>query len=266
MKEAGISPSLKVASLNVGRLFHPHADASKSFLMRPDWDIICVQDVPEYFVSDGAFKSRWPIQHFVAMTNHLIGSRRVPVGIGIFSRKLPFVMTSAYAYVGNVVPVRDLDGVEVTADGDAIPNDVARVRETESRLLAVVEVEMDQSRFRIGTTHGPWVPGGRVDDHQRSAVARMVEIVRSEGALVMAGDFNICRGSEVYDLFTGAGFKDCVPADIKGTRNHLAAHADKNVVVDYFFTIGENYKVSDVETHLGVSDHAALSGVVKIEK
>lgn len=36
-------------------------------------------------------------------------------------------------------------------------------------------------------------------------------------------------------------------------------------MIDYFFTIGTVYKVTDIKMDFGVSDHAALSGVIHIK-
>lgn len=256
---------LHVVTLNVGRLFHPNINACMEFLMRPQWDVVCLQDLPAYVVNDRTFKERWPVQHFVPMTNHFMRGRvRVPVGVGIFSRALPFVSTSAHAYLGNIVPLLDLDGVEVDVEGNARPIDIDRLRETESRLVAFVELEKDGCRFKVGTTHGVWVPKGRVDDCQRQSVARMVRLIQEQGSLVIAGDFNAARGGEIYQILIKGGLKDYVPAEVKRTRVFEAEIGAPDLVVDYFFSFGDAYELANVETHFGVSDHAALSAAMKM--
>jgi hypothetical protein len=257
-------PNIKVMTLNVGRLFHSYPTACVDFLLKPEWDAACLQDLPRYVVDDARFRERWPVRHFVPMTNHFMrGGLRVHVGIGIFSG-FPFVSTSAHAYVGQLLPVRDLDGVEVDSEGNARPTDLARLRETESRVAVFAEIKARGARFKIGTTHAPWVPRGQTDDHQRASARDMLSIIQSQGPLVIAGDFNAARGGEIYRLLTTEGrLEDCVPPEVVKTRDFGSEPNAPNLVVDYFFKNGDADLVSDVKVHSGVSDHYALSALVR---
>jgi endonuclease/exonuclease/phosphatase family metal-dependent hydrolase len=194
------------------------------------------------------------------------GSVRVHVGIGIFSQKFPFISTSAHAYVGRVSPILDLDGVAVDANGNTSPTDLARLRQTESRIVVFTAMEVGEVEFKIGTTHGAWVPNGLTDDHQRVSARKLLSIVQEQGPLVMAGDFNAVRGGEIYEILTEpGGLEDCVPLDIVKTRDFGSSTDAPDLVVDYFFKQGEIYKVADVKAHTNVSDHYALSATVSKE-
>src|SRR3989338_1644648 len=126
-------PSIKVVTLNFGRGFSRcGVERAFEFLSDDRWDIACIQDMWKTNMEDLA--ALFPgAQVFAPMAKHQFGCRRVPVGIGIFSRRLPILSTSVHAYVGNVLPVLDLEGVLVDAFDNAHPTDLARVRKTESR-------------------------------------------------------------------------------------------------------------------------------------
>lgn len=255
-------PSLKVVTLNVGRGFsHGSMQTVYGFLSQPRWDVACLQDVCETHLDE--LTRLFPAaQVFAPMTKHPIGKVRVPVGIGIFS-KWPFKSKSVYAYVGHTDPVPNLDGVEVNEFGNARPKDLKRVRETESRLAVFVEVEVLGAWFKIGTTHGPWVPEGVPDDHQREAMKGLGTIMGNQGSCVMAGDFNTPRDAEAYEIFLARSMgTDCVPRTITNSVDwKMRGKEGPDVLVDYFFT-RESYYVQDVQIHFGISDHAALSATV----
>jgi len=256
--------AIKIASLNVGRLFHNNPKGSLGLLMSSEWDVICLQDVPSYVIEKPEFGRRWPVQHFAPMTKHLMGGARVPVGIGIFSTH-PFQSTSAHAYVGNVLPVLDLDGVTVSSAGNAAPHDLTLVRATESRLAIFAEVAVGEVVFKIGTTHGVWVPGGKVDDHQRKSMARLHEIMQDQGGMVMMGDFNATRGGEIYDLIA-RGFIDCIPYTFKNSVDWVnrGKEGGPDLLVDHVFTDRfATYGVENVRLQFGVSDHAAIFATIR---
>ncbi|MFA6601258.1 MAG: endonuclease/exonuclease/phosphatase family protein [Candidatus Paceibacterota bacterium] len=259
-----ISPTLRVVTLNVGRGLK-HLDRTVEFLNTCDADVLCLQDVQERHL--GALVGAYPTRHFVPMCRHLVaGGHREPVGIGIFSR-FPFQAISAHAYVGSVLPVHDLQGVEVDAEGNSRNHDLALVRATESRLALFVEIELGGEIFKIGTTHGTWVPGGKTDDHQKESMMRFAQIAVGQGPMVLAGDLNAGRGGEIYEMLTAKGLQDCVPARINNTLDP-DLHPLKGrveVVSDYFLGFGDAYQVSDVQVTFSVSDHGALSGTVSLK-
>ncbi|MDO8591210.1 MAG: hypothetical protein Q7R65_04525 [bacterium] len=253
--------SLKIVTLNLSRGF-PGIEKSMSFLSRPEWDMACLQDVQVTHLPRLA--EIFPgAQYFAPMTKHLIDGVRVPVGIGIFSRGEPFISPSAHAYVGNVLPVLDLDGVEISADGNAEPVDLSRVRATESRLAVFVGVSVGGRYFKIGTTHGTWSPAKYIpDNHQRWSIFKLVGIIDEQRPDVMAGDFNAPRGGELYNILCNRSLIDRVPTSIVNSIDwKLRGRSGPDVLVDYFFTATAS-DISDVQTHFGVSDHAALSGTV----
>ena len=260
--------SIKIVTLNIGRGF-PGLEKSIGFLGTCGADVLCIQDIRQDHV-DRLPDIFGPSRHFVAMTNHLIEGRRVPVGIGIFS-KHPFVSTSAHAFWGSVSPVKDLEGVTIGAGGNANAHDLDVVRSTESRLVIFADVKVGDSTFRIGTLHGVWVPGGKVDDHQRRCMDNLRLIMDNQFGipLVLAGDFNAARGGEIYQMLVRKDhayydlFDDVVPDTIVNTVDwqNRGKPGGPDLVVDYILK-NDGLTVRDVEVHFGVSDHAALTATV----
>ena len=257
--------NLRIASLNIGRLFHLCPAASIDFLMDNRWDVVLVQDAYRSIVESTEFKARWPIRHFEAMTNHFKkGGLREEVGIGIFTR-LPLISRSAHAYVRHLLPVGDLDGISLAPNGNANAKDLNRLRETESRLVLFAELMVGETIVKIGTTHGPYRPGGMVDDILRQEMCRFIDIVSLQpGDLVIAGDFNTARDGEIYRTFVDAGLRDCMPREIKNTIDWKVRGKEgcPDLVLDGVYTKGESLRVSNVQVHPGVSDHYGLSFTV----
>lgn len=254
--------SLKVVTLNMGRGF-PGLERSMHFLSNGQWDIACIQDVRETHVP--MLAELFPgAQYFAPMTKHYIDGQWVSIGLGIFSRVAPFRSIAAHAYVGNVLPAPAIEGVEMDEQGDARPVDLARVRATENRIALFATTEVDGASFHVGTTHGVWVPQGIPDDHQRVATRKLRNIIVSQEECIIAGDFNAARGGEIYNLLSGSSkLRDSVPVDIANSVDwQMRGKEGPDLLVDYFFTTGNVYSVSNVEAHFGVSDHAALSATV----
>lgn len=255
----------KLITLNVGRGFAGFEKAI-AFFREQQADVLCLQDLrgdhvdlfPEIF---------GPSRHFVPMCrHHFTGLGYIPVGVGIFSR-LPFTSTSAYAYVGNIQPVLDIEGVTYGENG-AAPTDLDRVRQTESRVAIFADVQLGwDTRIRVGTTHGVWTPGGKVDDHQRRATLRLKLRMGEELAFggVMAGDFNAATGGEIHTNITNSPcYRSVMPDSIDNTVDwEVRGKKGPNLVVDHVFAAAPVF-VSEVTAHFGISDHAALSAIVRV--
>ncbi len=266
--------SIKVVSLNCGRGLK-HLEATRKFLHECDADVICLQDVALRHIPEGVelggpdtllpvgFHSR----HFYAMTNHIVkGGERTHVGVGIFS-KYPMRSVTAEAYLGNLLPVLDLQGIDVDpVTGDTTNHRIAEVRATESRILLTAGIDVEGQVFHIGTTHGTWVKGGVADDVQLYSMAELSCIIKSyPSPLVMVGDFNPDKDGKVMSILTQL-MVSRMPEEINNTLDPVN-HALKGkfpVMADFFFTRKTEYAytVSGVQVHFGVSDHGAISATV----
>ncbi|MEK7645429.1 MAG: endonuclease/exonuclease/phosphatase family protein [Patescibacteria group bacterium] len=255
----------KLITLNVGRGLSG-IDRIITFLREQQADVLCLQDISADHIASfpGVFG---PSMHFVPMCrHHFRGLGHVPVGVGIFSR-FPLASTSAHAYVGNIQPVLDIDGVTYGENGAAAPTDLDLVRKTESRVAVFANVQLpDNVQVRVGTTHGVWTPGGKADEHQRKATRLLRNCMNEQlidGGLI-AGDFNAATGGEIYGIIAGSEhYQSVMPGSITNTVDwEVRGKKGPELVVDHVFAA--HVAVPEVAAHFGVSDHAALSAIVRV--
>jgi|GEM_PF-6071351 len=245
----------------MGRGF-PGFDRMQDFLVKQDADVLLLQDVRGDHLSGfpGVFG---PSVHFAPMCRHFFrgGIGWVPVGVAICSRH-PLNNLTTRAYVGNPLPIQNLDGTAFDDKGASYATDLERVRATESRLAIFANVRVTGSfSVRVGTTHGVWTPGGKVDDHQRHSMYALRSIMEQElfEGGVMAGDFNAALQGEIASMLGKSGIcQCCMPADIVNTVDWaVRGKTGPNLVVDHLYSAF--VRVSNVSAHFGVSDHAALT-------
>lgn len=270
--------SLTIMTLNAGRCLLPqtHEFLQDLNLMAYPPGVIFLQDFP---FRDLALLERWPHVTFAPMTKHLINGKRAVVGIAIASRY--FMTDIVHCTTHGDGKLKDLQGVNDKNERIAptVENDQL-ISSTEDRvaICATIIVEnngMANSKFNVATTHGAWVRGGVVNDMQRASTKKLRDFLVREGerrdGLLVSGDMNFGRGSEMYKLFVRdglcGGFTPRIPLTIDNTLDpdHRFVKRGGRVVNDWFFDLNRHdraYDVSDVRLRSGVSDHCALSGVV----
>lgn len=252
---------LKLVMLNMGRGF-PGFDRMRDFLAKQDADILLLQDVRGDHLA--AFPGIFgPSVHFAPMCRHFIkgGVGWVPVGVAICS-KHPLDALSTRAYVGNVLPVQNLAGTDFDEKGASFAVDLDLVRKTESRLAVFATVKIPgYIPLRVGTTHGVWTPGGKVDDHQRCSMLILSQIMEQEliDGGIMAGDFNAHIGGEISQMLNASDFYSYrMPHEIVNTIDWaVRGKTGPSLVVDHIYAA--HVAVAGVVAHFGVSDHAALT-------
>ncbi|MEI6346119.1 MAG: endonuclease/exonuclease/phosphatase family protein [bacterium] len=258
--------TLNAVTLNVGRGF-PGIEKTLGFFHGQAADVLLLQDLRADHI--GAFLVIFgPSAHFVPMCYHFFrgGIGWVPVGVGIFSRH-PLINVSAYAYVGAVQPVQNLDGYAHDAQGASFATDLDRLRKTESRLAVFADVVVPGCvPVRFGTTHGVWTPGGKADDHQRKAmrILRSIMEERMMDGAVMAGDFNAAAGGEIHQMLTGSSvYNYRMPHGITNTVDWVKrGRSGPHLVVDQIYAA--HLDIAGVDVHSGVSDNLALTFTVQL--
>jgi endonuclease/exonuclease/phosphatase family metal-dependent hydrolase len=139
------------------------------------------------------------------------------------------------------------------------PTGIRSSNERERALLTVVLMR-DEKSYRVSTTHFTRTPDASVDELQREHFSVMSkELSRYDDGLgvILTGDFNTPRGSELYDALAKR-YRDNIPLEVTTTLDqHLHRVKGLTYVVDGLFTT-PNYSVSDVEVIDGVSDHKAI--------
>lgn len=232
-------------------------------------DVLLVQDFPRRavrFLECAAF----PFYSFASMTIHRIngvqGFGETDVGVGLFS-KYPITNIIQVPTWGNG-ELKPLQGVNESSQRHLGEESDRLVEASEDRWLIVANVMKGyDDPYPIATTHGMWVRNGVINDVQRESTRRLIAALQSEAqwrhGLVFAGDLNISRENEIYQMITGAGFRDCIPDSIESTLDpeHPFSKKGGKVVSDYFMEKG-GYTFRDIELVAGVSDHCALMGTV----
>lgn len=259
--------SIKSVSLNMGRGF-PGLDRMCDFLAKQDADVLLLQDVRGDHLA--AFPGIFgPSVHFAPMCRHFFkgGIGWVSVGVAICS-KHPLNKLSAHAFVGNVLPFQNLAGADFDEKGASYAVDLDLLRKTESRLAVFADVIIPgYVPLRIGTTHGVWTPGGKVDDHQRRSMRVLRGMMEQEliNGGVMAGDFNAHVTGEIGQMLNGSScYNYRMPHDIINTVDWdmRGKSGGPDLVVDHIYAA--HVTVAGQQAHFGVSDHAALTFEVSL--
>ena len=242
--------SLKLISLNIER--SKHLDLVLPFLEREKADVVCLQevlhrDVPRFesvvgpcvaFQIDDEHPADWPDEGVLPEGNAMWTTHTVHT-------------TSTIVYAGNpsAVPV-------VVLDERGSPLNFG------NRTLVVADIAKGGQLFRIATTHFTWTPvGHQAEDIQRKDLKALMHTLDSLGELVLTGDFNTARGSEIFDAIAEK-YKDNIPQEYTTTIDkNLHRAGDLQYVVDGLFST-RAYRVSDVRLVDGVSDHMAVVATV----
>lgn len=96
----------------------------------------------------------------------------------------------------------------------------------------------------------------------------LLDLLKGE-EIVIAGDFNIPRGNEMYQKLQ-THFRDNIPTEVESTVDPILHYANKDIsgtlklVVDYIWSTPK-YKVENVRVVSGVSDHCALACLLMTE-
>lgn len=246
--------SLKLITLNVQKNFHWQKIVP--FIERESPDVLCLQELFECDMEK--IEALGYTGHFGFISTQLYdqqdrGSGR-PEGVALFS-KLPIVSGDAYAYYQSPHPERP-----------QVWRDAEQKRQTTDGRVVVATIEKDGVDYTIATTHFTWAPFSGTSEYQHKDMTNLIAYLSRYPALIIAGDFNIPRGqNEQYDRLIER-FTDWVPREIQGTIDldfHMAGKDPKEApllatyMVDYLFSTHQ-YKIENVRTKNGVSDHYAL--------
>ena len=239
--------ALRLVSVNIER--SKHLDLVVPFLKAQQADVVCLQecmerDIPLLKSVAGEHVLYTPLCVIVDRPNEPDGV----YGQAIFS-KSPFVSTLEEYYAGEYDPI--------PSHGNDKAESILRV----ARALSAVEIEKGGATYRIATTHFTWSAEGAPSETQREDLQKLLEILRPFPDLILTGDFNTPRGTEIFDAIA-AKYRDNIPA--KYTTSiygpfHRAGPLPY-MVDGLFSTLA--YEVTDVELHSGVSDHCAITASI----
>jgi endonuclease/exonuclease/phosphatase family metal-dependent hydrolase len=102
--------------------------------------------------------------------------------------------------------------------------------------------------------------GGDVTEKQTQDLKALLAILEKIPEFVLTGDFNAPRGRETGDTIA-AKYKDNIPEHYTSSIDPMHRAGELPYVVDGIFTTPQ-YLASNVELHLGVSDHKAVTATI----
>ena len=234
-----------------------HLELVTAFLARMNPEVLCVQEVMEHDIPLIARASGCAEWRFLPMTHRTDEDPLMngTMGVGIFSR-LPIATSSMSYYRGDSATVPEFDGTDVESKSRTINHGVL-----------ICDIEKEGATFRIATMHFTWTPHGAPDEHQREDIKKLLAILAASGELVFTGDLNAPRSDEIFAQLAAA-YRDNIPPqhitsiDLDLHRvGRQQAHELAYRMVDGLFTTPA-YAASDVELHLGVSDHCAITATI----
>ena len=240
------APVLELASINIER--SKHLPRVATFLRARAPEVVCLQELVADDLAALADELGYEHRFYVPMCRFPEpGGSRI-VGIAILSRH-PFASTEVVCYAGGGSGTDVLDR----------SSEEARFR-TNRYSVALADIVLGGETFTIATTHFPWTDNARTADFQREACGSLLSLLKGR-PLVLVGDFNAPRGKEIFSRLA-AQWVDHIPPTLTTTLDPVLHRAGPlQLVVDGVFA-SDNYNVSGVTLHQGVSDHCAITARV----
>lgn len=240
-------PCMKLIQLNIERDLH--LDRVKAFLTREQADVVCLEEVLEPSAHALAAELGYHV-HYVPqkrISGYEEGTDGLAEGVALFTRE-PHMLLGEHYYVRSretiQMRVKERDGTDENED------EIAKV-------ALVADVRTGAECVRVAMTHFTWSANGGVSVYQRRDLRELLTITAPYGELVLCGDFNIPRGTELYHVLAQQ-YRDNVPPEYT-TSLDQDLHRKKGLqfMVDYIWSTPA-YAVTDVRMVCGVSDHCAL--------
>ena len=238
---------LTLASINVER--SKHLPRVLAFLARHAPDVVCLQELVPDDIQPLRRELGYSHHYFLPMCRFPEPDGPRPVGVGVLSRHaFTSVADIGYGGGGSGSDVLDRSSEE------------SRFR-TNRYSVALIDVAVSGARFSIGTTHFPWTDNARICDFQRTACDALIDRLKGR-RLLLCGDFNAPRGTEIFNRLA-AQWTDNIPPQVTTSIDPVLHRAGPlQLMVDGIFST-DDYQVSAVELHQGVSDHCAVTATVR---
>lgn len=239
--------SLKLINVNIEK--DKHYDTVLAFLDKEKPDVICMQEVPEVFLSH--FKELGFYTEFAPIFDEVLNGEKHTIGVAIVSKHKFAARPQYYHRSSNDLKILNTDDYAGTYAG----------------VYLFANINIDGGDFNIATTHAPKSPDGKEDDLQTKCLNIALRQLSKEDPHIICGDFNMPRGyNKLYEEFIKQ-YSDTIPARYTSSLDR-SIHRLGNVpnlnapifdiyMVDYVFT-QPPYIASEVRLEFGISDHAAV--------
>ncbi len=236
---------IKLVSLNIERSKHLHRIIP--FLRDTRPDVVCLQELVPDDIPSIQRETGLRACHHAAMAVHPDNGRAF--GIAVLART-GFLKTELLQYAG---------GGDGTSPFDrATPESKVQ---TCRYAVALATMDHEGAHYAFGTTHFPWTPDGLPRPFQDDAADRLIAGLAGR-PLVLTGDFNAPRGGAIFGRLAHS-WTDWVPPEITTSLDpDLHRAGPLALMVDGAFSTPE-FELADVQLHGGLSDHQAISAVVR---
>jgi exonuclease III len=240
------TPVLSLASINVER--SKHIPRVVAFLRAHDPEIVCLQELVPEDIAPLCEQLGYAHRFYIPMCRFPDPSGPLTSGIGILSRHA-FAATEDIRYGGGGSGLDLLDRA----------SEESRFR-TNRYSVGLVRIAVGDATFDIGTTHFPWTDDARTSEFQRTACDTLLRLLQHR-SLLLCGDFNAPRGREIFTRLATQWTDHIPPAYATSLDPVLHRAGPLQLMVDCVFST-DDYGVSEVELHQGVSDHCAITASV----
>jgi exonuclease III len=257
---------MKFIALNIEK--NKHIEVVLEFLKKEKPSVVCIQEI--FLNTFEIFKKEL---NMFGVFCHLKmykdeNSTLYSEGIAIFSL-FPIINCNIFQYSDND------NIVDTTSSFDVLPEDEKHKRNINkeyNRKLLVVEIEKDNKKWSIATTHFTWAYYGYVDKdskrfiwdikevflkEQKNDLDRLLKILDNLGEFIFTADLNAPRGGIIFDTIAKR-YKDNIPDEYKTSIDqNLHRVKGLQLMVDCLFTT-INYKADNVRLVDALSDHMAI--------
>lgn len=240
---------MKIISLNIEK--DKHFEKHKDFFLNEQAEIICLQEVFEEDIEKYKKLLKINYHYFSPMGYHKSftkSSKMKTQGIAILS-KYKFKISKSY----NIFEKQKNKSTPIW------PIDLSESNKVHWKLI-FVNIFINNKNYNIYTTHAPVTHHGDfISDLQREYFKNLKTILGCKKSLILTGDFNNPRGSELFDDLSKI-YTDNIPKKYMTSidnKIHRAGHKNLQYIVDGFFTT-KDVKVKKIRYQDKVSDHFAV--------
>lgn len=236
------SQPIKLVSVNIEG--SRHSDRVDQFLATQQPHIACLQEVESTRLQH--FATQYPYYHFAPMNQRPNGSLQ---GVAILS-KVPYLLARTIPFAGSDTYRQPFDRTSFQSR-----------YESQQYVACLVECAIGDTAYRFVTTHLPVTEAATVTEYQRYAMRQLCSALAPFDHLIVTGDMNAPRGGAIFTQLTKQ-YTDHVPSHYTTSidpKLHRAGSLE--LMVDGLFST-EQYQVTNVELHTGVSDHQAITATI----
>ena len=245
--------SMKLLCVNIEG--QKHVDKIRELLQKENADVVCLAecfpDTIDYLTG-----GKYPYRLYVPTYQVDQVEGEGPLGL------IPSTTRVWGEAIVSQYPLLDAQTTYLSMDSYGADNIPTHGTDHHIPALIVANIKMGGETIRVGTVHLTWTPKASMTKRQRQNVAELIELLSGQ-EIVLAGDFNLPRGNDVY-VKMSKYFKDNVPSSIMTTLDPEFHYTNKGqvkkleLVVDYVWSTPK-YLVKSVRVISGVSDHCAIT-------